>query len=144
MSGVVLQQTFEQISNRGRSGDVHDDGNNTKLRKEQSGNSSQVIKMCVRNRTAGTYQDDENIQTVPQAPEVMETVDTDLQHFLHDVVQDEQTEGHLTHTHKVVPAGHVSNQTHCLEPPGGQHPAGSGELHQQPDTCTRWIRSSFF
>lgn len=35
MSSVVLQQTFEKISNHGCSGDVHDDGNDTQLGKEQ-------------------------------------------------------------------------------------------------------------
>lgn len=35
MSSVVLQQTFEKISNHGCSGDVHDDGNDTQLRKEK-------------------------------------------------------------------------------------------------------------
>lgn len=89
MSSVVLQQTFEKISNHGCSGDVHDDSNNAKLRKEQSMNSINVIEMCFHKGTSGTYHDDENIQTVPQALEVMETVDTDLQHFLHYVVQDE-------------------------------------------------------
>lgn len=39
--------------------------------------------------TFGTYHHDEDVQTVPQTPEVVETVDTDLQHFLHDVVQNE-------------------------------------------------------
>ena len=47
------------------------------------------MKMRLCNGTPGTYHNDENIQTVPQAPEVMETVDADLQHFLHYVVQDE-------------------------------------------------------
>lgn len=89
MSSVVLQQTFEEISNHGRSGDVHDDRNNTKLRKERNMNSITVMKKRFHNGTSATYHDDENIQTVPQAPEVMETVDTDLQHFLHYVVQDE-------------------------------------------------------
>lgn len=89
MSSVVLQQSFKKISNHGRFGDVHDDSNNTKLRKEWNMNSITVIKMRFHNGTSGTYHDDENIQTVPQAPEVMETVNTDLQHFLHYVVQDE-------------------------------------------------------
>lgn len=89
MSSVVLQQTFEKISNHGRSGDVHDDRNNAQLRKEQNVVSVNVIKTHFHNGVSGTYHDDENIQTVPQAPEVMEPVDTDLQHFLHDVVQDE-------------------------------------------------------
>lgn len=86
---MVLQQTFEEISNHGRSGDVHDDRNNTQLRKEQNVVSVNVIKMHFHHGISGTYHDDENIQTVPQAPEVVEPVDTDLQHFLHDVVQDE-------------------------------------------------------
>lgn len=141
---MALQQTFEKIPNHDRSGDVHDDGNNTKLRKEQSRTSIQVIQMPFHNGTSGAYHNDEDIQTVPQAPEVMEAVDADLQHFLHDVVEDEQTEGHLAQTHKVVPAGHVSDQTHCLELPRGQHAASGRELHQQPDTCTQRMRSSLF
>lgn len=80
-----------------------------------------------------THHHDEDVKTVPQALKVMQPVDADLQHLLHNIVEDEQAERHLTQTHKVVPAGHVSYQTHCLELPGGHHTASSRELHQQPD-----------
>ena len=63
----------------------------------------------------------------------MQPVDADLQHLLHHVVQDEEAECHLTQTHKVVPAGHIPYEAHCLKLPGGHCPTGSRELHQQPD-----------
>lgn len=67
----------------------------------------------------------------------METVDADLQNFLHYVVHDEQAERHFTQTHEVVPAGHVSYQAHCLELPRGQRPASGRKLNQQPDMCIK-------
>lgn len=91
------------------------------------------MSRTIRKNDFDAHHDDENIQTVPQALEVMQAVDADLQHLLHHVVEDEEAERHLTQTHEVVPAGHVSYQTHRLELPGGHDPAGSRELHQQPD-----------
>lgn len=67
----------------------------------------------------------------------MQTVDADLQHLLNHVVDNEEAEYHLTQTHKVVPAAHISYQTNCLELPGGHDPASSRELHQQPDQYIR-------
>lgn len=136
VSGVVLQQAFQTAPNHRCSGDVHDNGYNTQLKEEQTqwNLSKKTINVL---EIFDTHHDDENIQTVPQALEVMQTVDVDLQHLLHHVVQDEQAERHLTQTHKVIPAGHVSYQTHCLELPGGHHATSSRELHQQPDKCTK-------
>lgn len=82
---------------------------------------------------ADTYSDDQDVQTVPQVPEVMQAVDADLQHLLHHVVEDEEAEDDLAQAHKVVPAGYISDQTHRLELPGRQHAASRWELHQQPD-----------
>lgn len=44
---------------------------------------------------ADTYSDDQDVQTVPQVPEVMQAVDADLQHLLHHVVEDEEAEDDL-------------------------------------------------
>lgn len=84
-----------------------------------------------------THHHNENVQTVPHTLEIVQPVDADLQRLLHHVVQDEQSECHFTHTHKVVPAGHAADQTHRLELPRGHHPAGGRELHQQPDECSQ-------
>lgn len=90
-------------------------------------------------RSPDTHRDDEDVQTVPQALEVMQPVDVDLQHFLHHIVEDEKAECHFTHTHKVVPAGHVSYETDGLELPGRHHPTSSRKLHQQPDRYIKFM-----
>ena len=146
---VLLQQAFETTANHGCSGYVHDDGNNTQLEKEQTQQTVRLIQLqlCYFNNityTLDTHHQNENIQTVPQALEVMQPVDADLQHLLHHVVQDEDAERHLTHGHKVVPAGHVTHQTHCLELPGGHHPPGGRELRQQSDKSTGIYEPSVF
>ncbi len=89
MSGVVLQQAFEKVANHGRSGYVHDDSDNTQLKKTTK--SVKLVKMTltIPKFDSDTHHDDENIQTVPQALEVMQAVDADLQHLLHHVVEDE-------------------------------------------------------
>lgn len=81
-----------------------------------------------------TYHNDEDIQAVPHALEVAQAVDAYLQGLLHHVVQDEEAKGHLTHPDKVVPAGHVANQTHRLKLPGSDYASCSGELHHQSET----------
>lgn len=73
----------------------------------------------------------ENIQAVPQAFEVAKTVEADLQHLLHHVVQHEEAEDDLTHPHKVVPAGHIAHQAHSLELPWGHSTPCGWKLHQQ-------------
>lgn len=140
VSGMVLQQTSAKVFNHGCSGYVHDYSDKAQLRNEQRGNRTQSMlsTSLLKNHFSfpswdfDTHHDNENIQAVPQTLEVMQAVDADLQHFLHDVVQDEQAECHFTQTHKVVPAGHVANQTHRLELPGGHHPTSGRELYQQP------------
>lgn len=47
------------------------------------------ITLIIQKYDCDTHHDNENIQTVPQALEVMQAVDADLQHLLHHVVQDE-------------------------------------------------------
>lgn len=88
-----------------------------------------------------THHNNEDIKTVPQAFEVMQSVDADFQHLLHHVVEDEEAERHFTHTNKVIPAGHISYQTHRLELPRGHHPTSSRELHQQPDKSIKYMCS---
>lgn len=95
MSTVVLQQAFEKVANHGCSGYVHDNSNNTQLKKkEQTTNSDNLFTFLSSDFNNPkydfhTHHDEENIQTVPQALEVMQAVDVDLQHLLHHVVQDE-------------------------------------------------------
>ena len=45
VSIVVLQQAFEQISNNGCSGYVHDNSNNTQLRNKQREQTTKSVKL---------------------------------------------------------------------------------------------------
>lgn len=90
---MVLQQAFEKAANHGCSGYVHDNGNNTQLKKEQATKSVTLVKcsLCYFNipkYKLNTHHHNEHIQTVPQALEVMQAVDADFQHLLHHIVQD--------------------------------------------------------
>lgn len=56
-----------------------------------------------------SYKYDNDVQNVPDAPEVGELVYTQLQDLLHHVIEDEHTEDHLTAEDEIVPDRDVSN-----------------------------------
>lgn len=46
VSGVVLQQAFQTVANHGCSGYVHDDGNNTQLKKRADRANNKLSQSC--------------------------------------------------------------------------------------------------
>lgn len=73
-----------------------------------------------------------NIQYVPDAFEIGELVYSQLQNLLHDIVEDEQTENHLTTDDEVIPVGDVANQFHCSYLVGRDRSTGRWKFNQQP------------
>lgn len=79
------------------------------------------------------YHDDDDVQYVPDAAEVGELVNTQLEDLLHHVVEDEHAEDHLTAQDEIIPGADVPNQLDCSNLVGGDRPAGRGELNHKPE-----------
>ena len=75
------------------------------------------------------YQNDNHIQDVPDAGEVLKLVDTQLQNLLHHVVEDEDTEDNFTGNNEEVPCADISYKLDCPDLPGGNGTTSGWKLN---------------
>lgn len=87
---VVCQEPFEQVTHRHRTVNV-----------EHNGNIAQ--------------EDDNDVQDIPEALEVLQLVFLDLQNLLDGVVDNKEDEDPLAGHHEVVEGSDIANQFHCAE-----------------------------
>lgn len=79
-----------------------------------------------------SHQYDHEIQDVPDAVEVVQPVDMDLQQFLNHVVDDEDAEDDLTANNEEVPVADVAGQLNRADLPGWNGTSCGWKLHHQP------------
>lgn len=77
------------------------------------------------------HQDDHQVQNVPDAAEVVNPVDVELQDLLHHIVEDEDAEDDLTANDKEVPVADIADQLNCADLPGWDGTSCSWKLHHQ-------------
>lgn len=80
-----------------------------------------------------SYQNDNNVQYVPDAFEVGELMYAKLKNLLHDVVKDVYTENHLASQDEVVPGGDVAKQFDCSDLVGWDRSTSRWEFNYQPE-----------
>lgn len=85
------------------------------------------------------YQDDHQVQNVPDAAEVVKPMQVDFQDFLHHIVEDEDTEDDLTTRDEEVPVIHIADQLNCVDLPGRDGPSCGWELYHQSVRKERWL-----
>lgn len=75
------------------------------------------------------HQNDNHIQDVPDAGEVLKLVDTQLQNLLHHIVEDEDTEDNFTGNNEEVPCTDISYKLDCPDLPGGDGTTSGWKLN---------------
>ncbi|KAF2979651.1 hypothetical protein EK904_003006 [Melospiza melodia maxima] len=94
----VLQQLSQQPVHLCGAKDVKPNGNNGELQRGRG-----VVCM-----SKDPHQNDNHIQNVPDAGEVLKLVDTELQSLFHHIVEDEDTEYNFTGNNEEVPCADIS------------------------------------